>query len=98
MNVSRYPLNIEKNSKFNNDLYNILSNYLQNVKRQTFDLNDYKFYENNSGTIKIYNIKSKMMDLFILIAIMLYHFIIYAYLKGAKGTIKGIRNFIKNEE
>ena len=90
--TSRFPLSIERGSKFNNDLFNYFSAYLQKVKRESFEMNEIKFYENNSGNIKIYEVKSKIIDLYLLLGILFYLLFIYVYIKGIKGAIFGIRN------
>jgi hypothetical protein len=89
--VSRFPLSIEKNSRLNNDIYSFFTTYLQKVKRQSFEYNEMKFYENNSGNIKIYSVKSKMIDLYLLFLIMVYLLIIYIYTKGIKNFFIGLK-------
>ena len=89
--VSRFPLSIEKNSRLNNDIYSFFTTYLQKVKRQSFEYNEMKFYENNSGNIKIYSVKSKMIDLYLLFLIMIYLLIIYIYTKGIKNFLIGLK-------
>ena len=96
-NISRYPINIEKNSKFNNDLFKYFNGYLHKVKRQNFEYNEIKFYENNSGEIKIYNVKSKMIDLYLLIGILIYLLIIYIYTKGIKNFIVGLKESFESD-
>ena len=88
----RFPLSIERGSKFNNDLYNYFSSYLQRTKRDSFEFNDYNFYENNSGDIKVYMVKSKIIDLYLLMAIFVYLFGIFVYIKGFKGAIQEIKS------
>jgi hypothetical protein len=88
----RFPLSIERGSKFNNDMYNYFSSYLQKVKKESFEFNDIQFYENNSGDIKIYTVKSKIIDLYLLLAILIYLLAIYIYVKGFKGAINDIKN------
>ena len=88
----RFPLSIEKGSKFNNDMYNYFSSYLQKVKKESFEFNDIQFYENNSGDIKIYTVKSKIIDLYLLLGILIYLLFIYIYVKGIKETILDIKN------
>jgi hypothetical protein len=88
----RFPLSIEKGSKFNNDMYNYFSSYLQKVKKESFEFNDIQFYENNSGDIKIYTVKSKIIDLYLLLGILFYLLFIYIYVKGIKETISDIKN------
>ena len=90
--TSRFPLSIERGSKFNNDLFNYFSSYLQRTKRDSFEFNDYNFYENNSGDIKVYIVKSKIIDLYLLLAIFVYLFGIFVYIKGFKGAILEIKN------
>jgi hypothetical protein len=89
--ISRFPLSIEKNSRLNNDIYSFFSTYLQKVKRQSYEYTEMKFYENNSGNIKIYSVKSKMIDLYLLFLIMVYLLIIYIYTKGFKNFIIGLK-------
>jgi hypothetical protein len=96
-NISRYPINIEKNSKFNNDLFKYFNGYLHKVKRQNFEYNEIKFYENNSGEIKIFNVKSKMIDLYLLIGILIYLLIIYIYTKGIKNFIVGLKESFESD-
>ena len=88
----RFPLSIERGSKFNNDMYNYFSSYLQKVKKESFEFNDIQFYENNSGDIKIYTVKSKIIDLYLLLGILIYLLFIYIYVKGIKETISDIKN------
>ena len=90
--TSRFPLSIEKGSKFNNDMFTYFNMYLQRVKRESFELNEIQFYENNSGDIKIYTVKSKIIDLYLLLGILIYLLFIYIYIKGIKGTISDIKN------
>ena len=89
--ISRFPLSIEKNSRLNNDIYSFFSTYLQKVKRQSYEYTEMKFYENNSGNIKIYSVKSKMIDLYLLFLIMVYLLIIYIYTKGIKNFFIGLK-------
>lgn len=88
----RFPLSIERGSKFNNDMFNYFNLYLQKVKRDSFEFNEIQFYENNSGDIKIYTVKSKIIDLYLLFGILVYLLVIYIYIKGIKGTIYDIKN------
>ena len=88
----RFPLSIERGSKFNNDMYSYFSSYLQKVKKESFEFNDIQFYENNSGEIKIYTVKSKIIDLYLLLGILIYLLFIYIYVKGIKETISDIKN------
>jgi len=90
--TSRFPLSIERGSKFNNDMFTYFNLYLQRVKRESFELNEIQFYENNSGDIKIYTVKSKIIDLYLLLGILIYLLFIYIYIKGIKGTISDIKN------
>ena len=90
--TSRFPLSIERGSKFNNDMYIFFNSYLQRVKRESFEFNDLQFYENNSGDIKIYTVKSKIIDLYLLFGILLYLLAIYIYIKGFKGAIIDIKS------
>ena len=90
--TSRFPLSIERGSKFNNDMFTYFNLYLQRVKRESFELNEIQFYENNSGDIKIYTVKSKIIDLYLLLGILFYLLFIYIYIKGIKGTIYDIKN------
>jgi len=76
-------------STINNDLFNVLtvimlkfmSNYLQKSQRQVFDYTQMKFYDNNNGVIKIYSVKSKLIDLYLLFIILFYLFLVYVYTK-----------------
>jgi hypothetical protein len=79
--ISRFPLNIQKGSQFNNDLMNFFNNYLVKTQRQVFEYKDFKFFDSNNGGIKIYSVKSKLIDLYLLIAILFYLFAIYIYTK-----------------
>jgi hypothetical protein len=79
--ISRFPLNVQKGSAFNNYLYGIISQYLQKTQRQPFDYKDIKFYDSNSGNIKIYSVKSKLIDLYLLLSVLLYLFVLYVYTK-----------------
>ena len=90
--TSRFPLSIERGSKFNNDLFNYFNSYLQRTKRDAFEFNDYNFYENNSGEIKVYMVKSKIIDLYLLFAILVYLFVIFVYIKGFRGAIQDIKS------
>jgi len=95
--ISRFPLNIQKNSQFNNDLYTVLSSYLQKPNRQVFEYKTMKFFDANNGIIKIYSVKSKLIDLYLLITILLYLFCIYVYTKGFKNIIKSFRSIFEVE-
>ena len=90
--TSRFPLSIERGSKFNNDMFNYFNLYLQRVKRESFEFNDIQFYENNSGDIKIYTVKSKIIDLYLLFGILMYLLVIYIYIRGIKGTFSDIKS------
>jgi hypothetical protein len=79
--ISRTPLNIQKGASFNNDLFNFLNSYLTKTTRQPFEYKDIKFYDSNSGSVKIYSVKSKLIDLYLLIAILFYLFVVYIYTK-----------------
>ena len=79
--VSRFALNIQKNSQFNNDLYSFMNSYLKKTQRQVFEYKTLKFFDSNSGNIRIYSVKSKIIDLYLLVAILTYLFIIYVYTK-----------------
>ena len=73
-------------------MYNYFSSYLQKVKKESFEFNDIQFYENNSGDIKIYTVKSKIIDLYLLLGILVYLLFIYIYIKGIKGTFSDIKS------
>jgi len=94
----RTPLNIVKGSKINNDLYTIFSSYLSKVQRQVYEYKDMKFYDANSGTIKIYTVKSKMIDLYLLVIILFYLLLLYIYVKGIGNFIVGLKNAFTEEE
>ena len=79
--ISRFALNIQKNSQFNNDIYSFMNSYLQKSQRQTFDYKGIKFYDSNSGNIRIYSVKSKIIDLYLLLTILLYLFVVYVFTK-----------------
>lgn len=79
--ISRTPLNIQKGAQFNNDLFNFLNSYLSKTTRQPFEYKDIKFFDSNSGSVKIYSVKSKLIDLYLLIAILFYLFVVYVYTK-----------------
>jgi hypothetical protein len=81
--ISRFPLNIQKGSSFNNYLFGIMSQYLQKSQRQPFEYKDIKLYDTNSGNIKIYSVKSKLIDLYLLLSVILYLFVLYIYTKVA---------------
>ena len=77
--ISRSPLNIQKGSSFNNYLYNFLNLYLTKVQRQTFEYKDLKFFDSNSGNIKVYTVKSKLIDLYLLVIIIVYLGLVFIY-------------------
>jgi NTP pyrophosphatase (non-canonical NTP hydrolase) len=79
--ISRFPLNIQKGSQFNNDLFSFLNSYLMKTQRQVFEYKDIKFFDSNAGNVKIYSVKSKLIDLYLLLAILFYLFVIYVYTK-----------------
>jgi hypothetical protein len=79
--ISRTPLNIQKGAQLNNDLFNFLNSYLSKTTRQPFEYNSQKFFDSNSGSVKIYSVKSKLIDLYLLIAILFYLFVVYIYTK-----------------
>ena len=97
-NASRFPLSLEKNSPFNNDMYNFFQSNLKKVKRQSFEYNDIKFYQSNSGNMKIYTVKSKMFDLYLLVAILFYLLLLYIYTKGLKNFIIGVKGIFQTED
>ena len=83
---SRNPLNITKGSLFNNELYTLLTNYLTKLNRQSFEYKEVKFYNSNSGIIKVNSVKSKMIDLYLLVAIIVYLLLLYLFVKGPKNV------------
>lgn len=87
---SRTPLNIVKGSLVNSELFNIFTTYLTKTQRQTFEFKDRKFFDANSGIIKVHSVKSKMIDLYILFAIIIYLIVLYVYVKGVKKFYKSI--------
>ena len=40
----RFPLSIERGSKFNNDMFSYFNSYLQRVKRESFEFKEIQFY------------------------------------------------------
>lgn len=86
--VSRNPLNITKGSMFNNELYNIIVNYLIKCQRQSFEFKEVQFYDSNSGKIRVNNVKSKMIDLYILLAVVIYLVGLYIVFKGPTNIIR----------
>lgn len=88
----RTPLNVVKGSRINKDLYSIMSSYLTKVQKQAFEYNEMKFFDSNSGVIKIYSVKSKLIDLYILFAILSYLLALYIYVKGFKNFIVSVKN------
>jgi hypothetical protein len=95
--VSRFALNIQKGSQFNNDIYNFMNSYLLKTQRQTFEYKAMKFFDSNSGSIRIYSVKSKIIDLYLLIAILLYLFCVYVYTKGWKNFMHSIKSTFDSE-
>jgi hypothetical protein len=93
----RGPLNVVKNSQVNNDLHTIMSTYLTKVQRQVFEYKDTKFYDSNSGIIRVYTVKSKMIDLYLLGCIVLYLTLLYIYAKGVKNFFSNFKNFFSDE-
>jgi hypothetical protein len=79
--ISRSPLNIQRGAQFNTDLFSFLSSYLSKATRQPFEYKDLKFFDSNSGSVKIYSVKSKLIDLYLLIAVLFYLFVVYVYTK-----------------
>jgi len=77
--ISRFPLNIPKGSSFNNYLFSYMNMYLTKTQRQKFDYNDLKFYDTNSGFIKVYTVKSKLIDLYLLVLILVYLLLTFIY-------------------
>lgn len=88
----RTPLNVVKGSRINKDLYSIMNSYLTKVQKQNFEYTDMKFYDSNSGIIKIYSVKSKMIDLYILFFILMYLLSLFIYVKGFKNFLDSIKN------
>lgn len=82
--ISRFPLNIQRGSSFNNYLFNFLNLYLTKTQRQTFEFKDLKFFDTNSGSIKVYTVKSKLIDLYLLLLILIYLLLVYIYTKVKK--------------
>lgn len=77
--ISRFPLNIQKGASFNNYLFSFLSLYLTKVQRQSFEYKDLKFFDSNSGNIKVYTVKSKLIDLYLLLGILIYLLLVFIY-------------------
>ncbi|MCQ2816952.1 MAG: M28 family peptidase [archaeon] len=96
--ISRFPLSIEKGSNFNNDIYQFFNTYLKKVKRQVFEYNELKFFKNNSGDLKIFTVKSKMIDLYLLLSIFSYLLGIYIYTKGLKNFLIGVKSIFQSED
>lgn len=94
----RSPLNVAKGSIINNDLYTIMNSYLTKMQRQSFEYNDMKFFDQNSGVIKIYTVKSKMIDLYLLFSIIMYLLILYIYVKGFGNFISNLKNAFNEED
>ena len=80
---------VSKNIKF---IVESLLEFLFDYDNTKFALNEIQFYENNSGDIKIYTVKSKIIDLYLLLGILIYLLFIYIYIKGLKGTFSDIKN------
>ena len=93
----RTPLNVVKGSQINNDLYSIFSSYLQKIQRQPFEFKDLSFYDSNSGTIRIYTVKSKMIDFYLLFLIILYLLLLFIYTKGLKNFWISLKNSFSEE-
>jgi len=93
----RTPLNVVKGSQINNDLHSIFTSYLQKVQRQPFEYKDMSFYDSNSGIIKVYTVKSKMIDLYILLGVVIYLLILFIYVKGVKNFYNGLKNAFAEE-
>lgn len=77
--IPRSPLNIQKGSTFNNYLYNFMNMYLAKTQRQSFEYKDLKFFDSNSGNIKVYTVKSKLIDLYLLMVILIYLLLVFIY-------------------
>lgn len=77
--ISRFPLNIQKGSSFNNYLFNFMSLYLAKTQRQAFEYKDLKFFDSNSGNVKVYTVKSKLIDLYLLLTILIYLLLVFIY-------------------
>jgi len=90
--ISRFPLNIQKGSSFNNYLYSFMSMYLSKTQRQTFEFKDLKFFDSNSGNIKVYTVKSKLIDLYLLMLILIYLLLVFIYTR-----VSHLINFLKNK-
>lgn len=93
----RGPLNIVKGSQVNNDLFTIMGTYLTKVQKQSFEYKDTKFYDSNSGIIRVYTVKSKMIDLYLLGGIVLYLSLLYIYAKGVKNFFSNFKSFFNDE-
>ena len=93
----RTPLNIVKNSPINNDLHEIFKTYLTKVNRQPFEVNNMKFYDSNSGIIKVYIVKSKMIDLYLLSGIIIYLICLYVYTRGITNTVAGVKGIFSED-
>lgn len=92
-NYPRTPLNIVKNSFMNNELYSMIQIYLKRTSRQSFEFKDLKFFDSNSGVIKVNTVKSKLIDMYLLFAIIAYLFLLYVWLKGFKESLNSIYSF-----
>lgn len=93
----RGPLNVVKGSQVNNDLFSIMSTYLTKVQKQSFEYKDLKFFDSNSGTIRVYTVKSKMIDLYLLGAVIMYLTVLYVYVKGFDKFFSNLRNFFAED-
>ncbi len=77
--IPRSALNLQKGSSFNNYLFSFMNMYLTKTQRQTFEYKDLKFFDSNSGNIKVYTVKSKLIDLYLLVVILIYLLLVFIY-------------------
>lgn len=94
---ARTPLNIAKGSQVNNELYQIITPYLTKLQKQSFEFKDIKFYDSNSGTVKVNSVKSKMIDLYILFGAIIYLLLLYILARNPFKFFKELGNTFSSE-
>lgn len=88
---SRFLLNLQKGSLVNKEIFSLLSEYTQRTSKQAFEVKSIQLFDSNSGMLKVYSVKSKMIDLYILVGVFIYLFAVYLIFKGVGNFIKSIK-------
>lgn len=86
--ISRSPLSLVKKSPLNKYILDFVKTFLVDHKVQTFEFTETKFFNSNSGNMRIYEVKTKLIDLYLIGIILSYLLCIFVYVKGFGALIK----------